>query len=288
VIGIDHYRVWNRLYNAVSDAKGVLDLFVHLGFEPAGAPLLDQMATGNALHRLVTNDLAKLGQKDSLILFFAGHGHTVTRTFHGGTSVKDGYIIPVDGDPPNGGAATWIRLENWLKDITRIPAQHILVTLDACHSGLDLGPIIQWRSRGMAMQCRGPLHQLRARRSRRIITSALDDQLAMDGGPVPGHSLFTGCLIEGLTGGLLATTSQPVVTGSQIGSYIQRRVTEYPNSRQTPDFGALELDDRGELVIRLPMDPLPSAAIARPLPSNADVTLAKSLHGRQRLNQSWH
>src|SRR4029079_12063923 len=89
--------------------------------------------------------------------------------------------------------------ESWLTEITRIPAKHILVILDACHSGLALGPVIQWRSRGMEHARREPLEQLRARRSRRIITSALDDQLAMDGGPVPGHSLFTGCLIEGLT-----------------------------------------------------------------------------------------
>jgi hypothetical protein len=36
VIGIDRYRAWNRLYNAVSDANGALALFVRLGFEPVG------------------------------------------------------------------------------------------------------------------------------------------------------------------------------------------------------------------------------------------------------------
>lgn len=265
VIGIDRYRSWNRLYNAVSDASGALGVFSRLGFEPIGAPLFDELATGDALHRIVTDDLTKLGKNDSLVLFFAGHGHTMTRTFYGGATVKDGYIIPVDGDPPGGSAGTWMRLESWLKDVTRIPAQHILVVLDACHSGLALGPVIQWRSRGMDMQIREPLHHLRARRSRRIITSALDDQRAMDGGPVPGHSLFTGCLIEGLTSGLFAATRQPLVTGSQIGFYVQRRVIEYPNSTQTPDFGALELDDRGELVVRLTLDSAASGAITLPV-----------------------
>lgn len=98
---------------------------------------------------------------------------------------------------------------------------------------------------------REPLEQLRARRSRRIITSALDDQLAMDGGPVPAHSLFTGCLIEAMTGGLVASTGHQTVTGSEIGHYVQRRVSEYPGSAQTPDFGALELDDRGELLVHV-------------------------------------
>jgi uncharacterized caspase-like protein len=251
VIGIDRYRTWNRLYNAVSDANGALRLFSSLGFNLVAQPLFDEGATGDALRRLVVDDLSGLSQDDSLVLFFAGHGHTVTRTYDGAT-VRDGYIIPADGDQLGGRAATWIRLDSWLTDIARIPARHILVILDACHSGLALGPVLQWRSRGVEHARREPLKQLRARRSRRIITSALDDQRAMDGGPVPGHSLFTGCLIEAMTGGLTASTGHQVVTGSEIGHYVQRRVSEYPGSTQTPDFGALELDDRGELVVQLP------------------------------------
>lgn len=250
VIGIDRYRSWNRLYNAVSDARGALKLFTGLGFELVAPALLDESATADALRRLVIDDLSGLGADDSLILFFAGHGHTVARSY-GEACVRDGYLIPADGDLPGGRATTWIRLESWLTEITRVPAKHILVILDACHSGLALGPILQWRSRGMENARREPLEQLRVRRSRRIITSALDDQLAMDGGPVRGHSLFTGCLIEAMTGGLVASSGHQIVTGSEIGHYVQRRVSEYPGSSQTPDFGALELDDRGELVVQL-------------------------------------
>src|ERR1044071_7438792 len=235
VIGIDRYRTWSRLDNAVSDARGAMDLFLHLGFELTSPPLFDDQATGAALHRLVTSDLTRLRKQDSLVVFFAGHGHTVTRSFFGGASVKDGYLIPVDGGAPDRSTCTWIRLDSWLKDITRLPAQ----------------PAID------------PMDKLRARRSRRIITSALEDQVAMDRGPVPGHSLFTGCLIEALTHGLRSATDATLVTGSEIGLYVQRRVSGYENSSQTPDFGTLELDDRGELVIRLPRDPsTPPSAIS--------------------------
>src|SRR5215203_2988771 len=99
VIGIDRYRTWNRLYNAVSDARGALRLFAGLGFELVAPPLFDGSATGDALRRLVVDDLAGLGEADSLVLFFAGHGHTVTRTY-GGASIRDGYLIPADGDRP--------------------------------------------------------------------------------------------------------------------------------------------------------------------------------------------
>jgi uncharacterized caspase-like protein len=248
VIGIDRYRTWEPLRNAVQDARGTLKLFIQLGFEPVCEPLFDDDATCAAL-RCLPDRLGVLGPDDSLVLFFAGHGHTVTRTYPGGASVKKGYVIPVDGDGPDGNASTWLRLDTWLSDIAQVPMRHLLVVLDACHSGVALDPTVRWRGKGVGFA--GPLGQLRTRRSRRIITSALDDELAMDNGPVPGHSLFTGCLIEGLTGGLFGSTPNGLVTGTDIGRYIQRRVIDYPNSKQTPDFGALELDDRGELVVRL-------------------------------------
>jgi uncharacterized caspase-like protein len=279
VIGIDRYRTWSPLRNAVSDARGALNLFLDLGFEPACAPLYDEAATADALHRLVTDDLAALGPQDSLVLFFAGHGHTVVRTYPGATSVtkKEGYIIPVDGDRPGGRISTWLRLDTWLSDVAHAPVRHLLVVLDACHSGIALDPVI-WRSSDV--DSTGAIEPLRARRSRRVITSALDDQRAMDSGPVPGHSLFTGCLIEALTGGLAASAGESLVTGTDIGRYVQRRVSSYPDSSQTPDFGALELDDRGELFVRVrPIDVLQLAGTSDAAPARLDAQPASEAPG---------
>jgi hypothetical protein len=71
----------------------------------------------------------------------------------------------------------------------------------------------------------------------------------MDSGPIRNHSLFTGCLIEALDGGM--ASHGELVTGSQIGLYLQQRITAYPASSQTPDFGSLEEDKRGELMVRI-------------------------------------
>jgi hypothetical protein len=255
VIGIDRYAAWPELHNAVSDARGALALFTRLGFEPAGEPLLDQAATAEALRHLVADDLARLGPQDSLVLFFAGHGFT--RTHHlANADIKTGYIIPADADDVTGRASTWVRLDSWLSDVARLPARHILVILDACHSGVALDAVIKWRGLGGDPPDE-PLAELRARQSRRVITSALEDQLALDNGPVPGHSLFTGCLIEALTGGL-ARDGKRETTGSELGQYVQRRVATFPGSLQTPDFGTLEWDDRGELVLPLVVPGPPS------------------------------
>jgi hypothetical protein len=241
-IGIDRYQRWPRLTNAVADARGAAALFARLGFEQITAPLLDDRATGKSIQGLVMDDLSTLGRDDSLVLFYAGHGGTRLHDL-GSRLIKTGHLIPADASDS---AATWIELDAWLRAVALLPAKHILVILDACHSGIALGPIIKWR--GSAGQ--DALSTLRARRSRRIITSALDDQLALDNGPVPGHSLFTGCLIEGLTHDL-RRDGKRVTTGSELGLYLQRRVESYPSSRQTPDFGAFDFDDRGEMVISI-------------------------------------
>ncbi|HEU4734730.1 MAG TPA: caspase family protein, partial [Kofleriaceae bacterium] len=249
VIGVDRYRSWGRLHNAVADARGALAAFQALGFDPVCEPILDEAATCAALDRLVKDELTALGVHDSLVVLFAGHGHTVTTRFADGTCSKRGYLIPVDGGPLGGGTSSWLDLDSWLRQIAHLPPKHILVILDSCKSGIALAPITRWRG---DVALGEPLERLRERRSRRVLTSALDDQVAADGGPVAGHSLFTGCLIEALRGGVARQTGDRFITASEIWVHVQRRVATYPLSVQTPDFGALELHDHGDLIVVLP------------------------------------
>lgn len=245
VIGIDRYRDtrhWRALSNAVSDARGAAAIFAQIGFAQITEALIDDTATGRALQSIVTDELSVLRPDDSLVLFYAGHGGN--RKHHvAGREVTTGYLIPVDADDK---ASTWVELEGWLRAVALLPAKHILVILDACHSGIALDPVIKWRD--STSWRNESLATLKARYSRRIITSALGDQRATDGGPSSIHSLFTGCLIEALTGGL-RRKDELATTGSELGLYLQQRVGAYPHSRQTPDFGTFAFDDRGEMVI---------------------------------------
>jgi hypothetical protein len=92
---------------------------------------------------------------------------------------------------------------------------------------------------------------LNKRRSRKVMTSAKRDQLALDSGPVAGHSLFTGTLIEGLNWGKADYDGNGIVTGAELSLYIQQQVGQSSDSEQTPDFGEFALDDRGDLVFSL-------------------------------------
>lgn len=245
-IGIDRYRSkgFNRLHNAVSDARGAVKAFTDVGFAERKL-VLDEDATKQALERLVQDELRTLDQDDSLVLFYAGHGHTETHYFGDGARVKTGYLIPADAERDQ--VNSWINLGNWLDTVDRLPPRHILVILDACHSGIALSTIMRWRA--SVQQTAEAIEKLTSRRSRRIITSALDDEQAMDGGPFPGHSLFTGCLIEALTLGV--RQGSDYATGLNIGAYIKDRVMSYPGAKQTPDIGVLALHDHGDLVVTL-------------------------------------
>jgi hypothetical protein len=62
VIGIDRYRDWSTLHSAVNDARRVAQLFTKLGFEQVCAPLINEAPTGDALRRLVTDELLPTGE----------------------------------------------------------------------------------------------------------------------------------------------------------------------------------------------------------------------------------
>jgi hypothetical protein len=254
VIGIDRYQSWNPLRNAVSDARGVLAAFAELGFVSIAAPLLDAAATGDAIRRLPSGLAVELDANDSLVVFFAGHGHTTTARFADGLHISKGYLIPVDADRPasraEGPDHTWQRVEHWLTTIAELPARHILVILDSCQSGIALSRGVQHRGVGVRADAAPvPSHE---RRSRRVLASALDDQSATDSGPVPGHSVFTSSLIEALRGG-----ARPWCGGAatlrvnELAAYVQRRVEQHSGQRQMPSTGWLELDDSGELELPL-------------------------------------
>ena len=245
-IGIDRYRnqAW-RLNNAVSDARGVLNAFERLGFQEIST-LLDDQATNEALSCLVTDDLMTLNANDSLVVFFAGHGCTESRGPQDGPSMRRGYLLPVDASQKH---VTWQRLDHWLSDIAHLPPRHILVILDSCHSGVALDHDTRWR--GDAPKLNPADEPLRARRSRRVITSAQDNQSAIDDGPIRGHSLFTGCLIDALLGGIAKRSREPFVTGAQLGDYLQAEVSKRARHQQTPAIGTLEGDYGGQLFINL-------------------------------------
>lgn len=245
VIGIDDYANWQKLKNAVQDAIGFQQTLIDkLGFIALIPPLIGSTATKDAIESLTKDQLRDiLKEDDSLVLFFAGHGHTRVEE-----RSETGFIVPVDARRP-GTKEYWsdyIRISHWLEEIAELPARHILVILDSCHSGFALGEAAHSFRDAIRYQ-----KDLINRRSRKVITSAQREQSAIDGGPVPGHSLFTGTLIHGFNWGEADIEGNGLITGSELGLFVQQKVAQASDSAQTPDFGSFHLDDRGEIVFSL-------------------------------------
>jgi hypothetical protein len=245
VIGIDDYQYWPKLDNAVQDAIGTAKVLTEkFGFLEPVEPLLDEKATKSEIERLIKDKLRNsLEEKDNLILFFAGHGHTRVDQV-GGIKHETGFLVPVEAEA--GSSEKWsqyIEIESLLTAIGKLPVRHILVILDSCHSGFALSGAHKKRS------WQRYENSLRTKISRRVITSARRDEKAIDSGPIAGHSLFSGVFVEGLDRSLADLDDSDFITSSEIGLFLQQTVGRYSDSQQTPDFGSFYFDDRGEMVI---------------------------------------
>lgn len=248
VIGIDQYKNWFQLKNAVGDARGIQEVFMEqFGFTPILDPLYDEEATRDNIKDRLDEMRKLLKPDDNLVIFFAGHGETRVDTV-GDRVIKAGFIIPADGDALSSHRwSSYISIQEFMSEVARLPARHVTLLLDACHSGIALDDDAQ--------QFRGtdsaPPAALVNAVSRRVITSARGDQLANDRGPVGGHSLFTGMLVQGLKNGQADMDGDRFITSTEIGLFLQQSVSSYSGNTQTPDFGVFQLDQRGDMVLRL-------------------------------------
>jgi hypothetical protein len=239
VIGIDEYASMSPLSYAVSDAQAIHDLLVNkFGFPETNiTTLLNKQATRKAIaSAFMAFTLEQVGLDDRIIVFFAGHGDTRT-----GSRGEVGYLVPYDADMKD--LATLIRWDELTRNAEFIVAKHVLFVMDACYGGLAL-------VRGGTQGGTRFLKDMMLRPSRQVLTAGkADEQVADAGGPIPGHSVFTGHLIEALQG--KAANPDGVLTASLVMSYVYKKVGSDKNSVQTPHFGHIEGD--GDLIFSAPV-----------------------------------
>lgn len=272
-IGIDEYEqpeIWTRLDNAVNDVVAVRDLLTgEFGFEaPDPWILTNEQATAMNIRSLLDEIRNNLQPDDNLVFFFAGHGISVPLEVDGEVLDHTAYIVPV-GVKSHAHLAPgqYIEIEWLLRQLSTLPARHVLAVFDSCESGIALTEGGELKARGST--ARGAPEELSSRRSRHVITSAMEDQKAWDENTrYPGNSLFTGWLLEGLrraVGQSDADEPSPDanvdghLTVSELAQFVTARVSSDARERygaaQTPDHGTFKTDQRGELVIELATDP---------------------------------
>jgi uncharacterized caspase-like protein len=234
VVGINAYKTAPPLGYAVSDATAVAGVLTSdFSFPKENVHLLlDDNATGAAIRECFLS-FARDGCEvnDRLVVFFAGHGHTV-RT----SRAEVGYLVPWDGDCEN--LASLIRWDNLTRDADLIEAKHLLFVMDACYGGLAI-------TRALKPGSMRFMKDMLLRRSRQVLTAGKADEVVADlGGPLPNHSVFTGHFLEALAG--KAASPDGMLTANGVISYVYRSVANDADSQQTPHFGYLSGD--GDLI----------------------------------------
>ncbi|KPQ23667.1 MAG: hypothetical protein HLUCCA13_13025 [Halomonas sp. HL-48] len=238
VIGINSYQKVAPLGYAVNDAKEIGETLVNdLGFDKSNVTyLLDSEATREKILRSFlrfSNDDVKVD--DRLFVFFAGHGHT-----RSGVRGEVGYLVPYDADLED--FSTFIRWDELTRNAELIRAKHILFVMDACYGGLAV-------YRDMKPGSSRFLRDMYQRFSRQVITAGKANEVVADsGGPLPGHSVFTGHFIEGIRG--KAANEYGFITASGLMAYVYSKVANDINSAQTPHYG--QFDGDGDFIISAP------------------------------------
>ncbi|MBU0929433.1 MAG: caspase family protein [Spirochaetes bacterium] len=128
IIGIDRYKEWNALRNAVSEARKIKGILSSRYYIDEFIELYDGAATAGSIRKLFAEDLPrKLKKEDSLFIFYAGHGYL--------DSSNTGFWIAADGVKDVYDQRGWIPNQQIRNYLSMMKAQRVLVVADACFSG---------------------------------------------------------------------------------------------------------------------------------------------------------
>ncbi len=211
-IGIDDYQSLPALRTAVSDARAVARLLTDAyGFETE----LLLNATRADLIRAFSEYRDKVGPRDNLLIYYAGHGWN-------DEEAGLGYWLPVDAASDD--ETNWVSNAKITSILRAMKAKHVMVVSDSCYSGT--------LTRGIQVTRRGPGHLERlAERRTRVALASGGNEPVVDGGGGGKYSVFANAFLRALreNGDVLDATSL----------HVQVRIPVMRDSDQTPQFGAI-------------------------------------------------
>lgn len=258
-IGISAYaeRSWPRLPAAARDAQRMATLFRAMGFDRIET-LQDETATRDGILDLLERRLPLIaGERDLVVVFFAGHGATA-----GG----QGYIIPRDAARDLERSA--ISVQRLKESVLRMRVRHTVFLLDACFSGVMLRRADLETANSLAYW-EAAAHD----RVVQIVTAGRADELAQESN---GWGHFTRALHAGLAGAA-DRNRDGVVTTEELGVYAAAHVQREGHGRQHPQWGTMEgsgtavfLDAR-----RLPSTTRPAASPTRPMIAGLEASIGR-------------
>ncbi|MHC0068442.1 nSTAND1 domain-containing NTPase [Nostoc sp. UIC 10890] len=280
IIGINNYQNSIReLITAVPDALKLAEIIQkqHENLKPQYQAqnkyevqlLLNQRASLSQLKQLIADfkqgqitldkEKVTVTESDRLLFYFAGHGIALDALENQEGPV--GYLIPQDAI--SGDSSTYLPMQELHDALNALPCRHLLAILDCCFAGA-----FRWASVKREVVRKVQIYKERydrfiSDRAWQVITSASDDQKALDslgsrGRATDGnevHSPFAKALFDVLLGKGGDSNQDGMVTATELYSYLRDQVeiaSENYYQRQTPTLCPLRKHDKGEFIFLLP------------------------------------
>lgn len=246
VVGVNEYankaQGISSLRFAVKDAEAIYRSLVDEqsgGFDPAHVTLLTDntpekptsATIGKALNRIMTQ--AK--ENDLVVIYFSGHGYE-----------EEGraYLLPANADLE---ALDYSAIERdaFVRQIDKIPANKVIVILDACHSGgVNRGGKGVGRDAALAQSY---YERFAGSQGRAFIASSSGGELSWED-EAEGHGVFTHALARGMSGAADTAPRDGIVTLQELRAYLESQVSTWAGQRGKSQHPQINLESaRGDI-----------------------------------------
>jgi hypothetical protein len=245
VVGINDYSNFPKLKFAVNDAKAVYRYLNENNRVPSENIflLIDKQASIQNLRNILGTKLkASAGEKDMVIIYFAGHGSTERDTLSPDGDGLEKYLLAADSDPKDL-YSTALPMREVGHLFSRIKSERLVFLLDSCYSGASGGRTVE--NYGFRANISDKfLERISTGRGKIIITASSANEVSAEKEELQ-HGVFTYFLLEGLKGSA-DTDSDKIITVDEIYRYVSEKVPKATAQEQHPvKRGSLE----GELVL---------------------------------------
>ena len=237
LIGINKYddAKWRDLFYPVSDILEINERLEEQGFETT---LLSDETKDKPTLENIEKYLKKMhkraGQKDRLLIFYAGHGDSRI-PMHSKT--PKGFIIPRDAVFED--YFTYIPMDNIANMADVSDALHIMYLFDCCFSGLFV------ETRGPRKRPPPYITKSIENYTRLAVSAGDFDELASD------ESLFVKYFISAFEDWDSDFNKDGYLTSEELAIYISQNVSKESNETQNPRWGKMLKYSKGDIIFDL-------------------------------------
>ncbi len=233
VIGISQYKTVNSLQYADQDALSFSDYLLNqLGVPKDNVFLLtNQQATLVNVRRTLGTELKrKASPRDTVLIYFAGHGAPETDATSPDNDGLEKYLVVYDSDPDDL-YTTGLPMREVEIIFERLAAERVVFIADTCFSGATTGRTFSTGGR-RAVVSEAFLTRLSHVKGRVVLAASRANEVSAER-PDMQHGVFTYYLLEGLRG-KADLDGDNMITIDELYNYVSQKVPAATAQNQHP------------------------------------------------------